>query len=138
MTCAPQCISGVTPCKRQQTYNSLKGNFIFGIKGHSRRAKLQLTNPPIRYRAVASWSRIKGMGVPLVTSLEIVTIWLCALLLAVPEILAFDVVTMVYRQRTLRTCMLRPQRLPGFLQVERRSLTPARTLSNTMKIYKVS
>uniref|UniRef100_A0A8C4NER0 Endothelin receptor type A n=1 Tax=Eptatretus burgeri TaxID=7764 RepID=A0A8C4NER0_EPTBU len=69
-----------------------------------------------RYRAVASWSRIKGMGVPLVTSLEIVTIWLCALLLAVPEILAFDVVTMVYRQRTLRTCMLRPQRLPGFLQ----------------------
>uniref|UniRef100_UPI00358E515C endothelin receptor type B-like n=1 Tax=Myxine glutinosa TaxID=7769 RepID=UPI00358E515C len=69
-----------------------------------------------RYRAVASWSRIKGMGVPLVTSLEIVTIWLCAFLLAVPEILAFDVITMVYRQRTLRTCMLQPQRLPGFLQ----------------------
>lgn len=62
-----------------------------------------------RYRAVASWSRVQGTGIPLLTVVEIVTIWLLSLFLAVPEAIGFDMVKFDYKNRTIRTCMLNPQ-----------------------------
>ena len=46
-----------------------------------------------RYRAVASWSRIKGIGVPKWTAVEIVLIWVVSVVLAVPEAVGFDIIT---------------------------------------------
>ncbi|KAF0037258.1 hypothetical protein F2P81_010132 [Scophthalmus maximus] len=62
-----------------------------------------------RYRAVASWSRVQGVGIPLFTVVEIVSIWLMSLILAVPEAIVFDMVTFSYRNQTIRTCMLNPK-----------------------------
>ncbi|XP_040037395.2 endothelin receptor type B isoform X1 [Gasterosteus aculeatus] len=62
-----------------------------------------------RYRAVVSWSRVQGTGVPAVTALEIVAIWLLSALLAVPEAVGFDMVTFEYRNVTMTTCMLQPK-----------------------------
>ncbi|XP_023148443.1 endothelin-1 receptor-like [Amphiprion ocellaris] len=62
-----------------------------------------------RYRAVASWSRIQGTGVPTVTAVEIVVIWLLSVFLAVPEAVGFDMVNFEYKNITMRTCMLQPR-----------------------------
>ncbi|KAM6894695.1 endothelin receptor type B-like [Lycodopsis pacificus] len=62
-----------------------------------------------RYRAVASWSRVQGTGVPTVTAVEIVAIWLLSAVLAVPEAVGFDMVTFEYRNVTMTTCMLQPK-----------------------------
>ncbi|XP_022625335.1 endothelin-1 receptor-like isoform X2 [Seriola dumerili] len=61
-----------------------------------------------RYRAVASWSRIQGTGVPTVTAVEIVVIWLLSMVLAVPEAIGFNMVTFEYKNMTMKTCMLQP------------------------------
>lgn len=62
-----------------------------------------------RYRAVASWSRVQGVGVPMLTVVEIVSIWVLSLFLAVPEAIGFDIIVFNYRNQTMRTCMLNPQ-----------------------------
>lgn len=62
-----------------------------------------------RYRAVASWSRVQGVGIPLITVIEIVSIWVLSLILAVPEAIGFDMITFDYGNKTIRTCMLSPQ-----------------------------
>lgn len=62
-----------------------------------------------RYRAVASWSRVQGVGIPPFTVIEIVSIWVLSLLLAVPEAIGFDIVPFTYRNQTFRTCMLYPK-----------------------------
>lgn len=62
-----------------------------------------------RYRAVASWSRVQGVGIPLFTVVEIVSIWLLSLVLAIPEAIGFDIVTFSYRNETIHTCMLFPK-----------------------------
>uniref|UniRef100_A0A4W6EWL8 Endothelin-1 receptor n=2 Tax=Lates calcarifer TaxID=8187 RepID=A0A4W6EWL8_LATCA len=62
-----------------------------------------------RYRAVASWSRVQGVGIPLFTVIEIVSIWVLSLILAVPEAVGFDIITFSYRNETMRTCMLSPK-----------------------------
>ncbi|KAK5899129.1 LOW QUALITY PROTEIN: endothelin receptor type Aa [Pseudochaenichthys georgianus] len=59
-----------------------------------------------RYRAVASWSRVQGVGIPLLTVIEISTIWLLSLFLAIPEAIGFNMVDFTYRNQTKRTCML--------------------------------
>nr|XP_015801569.2 endothelin receptor type B [Nothobranchius furzeri] len=61
-----------------------------------------------RYRAVASWSRVQGTGVPTVTAVEIVLIWLFSVVLAVPEAVGFNMVTFEYKNITMKTCMLQP------------------------------
>uniref|UniRef100_A0A3Q3IM53 Endothelin-1 receptor n=1 Tax=Monopterus albus TaxID=43700 RepID=A0A3Q3IM53_MONAL len=61
-----------------------------------------------RYRAVASWSRVQGTGVPTVTAVEIVAIWLLSVVLAVPEAVGFNMVTFNYNNVTMSTCMLQP------------------------------
>lgn len=68
-----------------------------------------------RYRAVASWSRIKGIGVPRWTAVEIVLIWVISVVLAVPEAIAFDMITMEYRGKDLRICLLHPTQKTSFM-----------------------
>ncbi|XP_020484569.2 endothelin receptor type Aa [Labrus bergylta] len=62
-----------------------------------------------RYRAVASWSRVQGVGIPLLTVIEILSIWVISLFLAVPEAIGFDIVSFPYRNQTIVTCMLQPK-----------------------------
>ncbi|KAJ8383193.1 hypothetical protein SKAU_G00039710 [Synaphobranchus kaupii] len=62
-----------------------------------------------RYRAVASWSRVQGVGIPLLTAVEIISIWVLSIILAVPEAIGFNMVTFDYNNMTLKTCMLKPQ-----------------------------
>ncbi|KAM5193210.1 endothelin-1 receptor isoform 1-T2 [Mantella aurantiaca] len=58
-----------------------------------------------RYRAVASWSRVQGNGIPLITAMEIISIWVLSFVLAIPEAIGFVMVSFEYRGETLRTCM---------------------------------
>ncbi|XP_047242313.1 endothelin-1 receptor-like [Girardinichthys multiradiatus] len=62
-----------------------------------------------RYRAVASWSRIQGNGVPTVTVVEIAVIWLLSILFAVPEAVGFTIHTFDHNNATFRACILEPQ-----------------------------
>uniref|UniRef100_G1KSC1 Endothelin receptor type B n=1 Tax=Anolis carolinensis TaxID=28377 RepID=G1KSC1_ANOCA len=70
-----------------------------------------------RYRAVASWSRIKGIGVPKWTAVEIVLIWVVSLVLAIPEAIGFDMIPMDYKGEKLRVCLLNPRQETYFMQV---------------------
>ncbi|XP_041699576.2 endothelin receptor type B-like [Coregonus clupeaformis] len=69
-----------------------------------------------RYRAVASWNRIKGIGVSTSTAVEITLIWVIATFLAVPEVVGFDLITMEYRGRHLTICLLHPTQTNHFMQ----------------------
>ncbi|XP_063046422.1 endothelin receptor type B-like [Engraulis encrasicolus] len=69
-----------------------------------------------RYHAVTSWSRVKGMGVPLWKAIEVTLIWVAAVVLAVPEALAFDMMEMSYRGAKLRICLLHPQQTHPFMK----------------------
>ncbi|XP_028655414.1 endothelin receptor type B [Erpetoichthys calabaricus] len=69
-----------------------------------------------RYRAVASWSRIKGIGVPMWTAIEITLIWIISVILAVPEAIGFDMIAMDYKGEQLRICLLHPVQKTQFMQ----------------------
>lgn len=77
-------------------------------------------SPFSRYRAVASWSRIKGIGVPKWTAIEIILIWVLSIILAIPEAVAFDMITMDYKGEVLRICLLHPMQKTKFMQVKNR------------------
>ncbi|XP_048035031.1 endothelin receptor type Ab [Megalobrama amblycephala] len=62
-----------------------------------------------RYRAVASWNRVQGVGIPASTAVEIVCIWMLAVVLAVPEAIGFKMISFDYNNVTIRTCMLKPE-----------------------------
>uniref|UniRef100_A0A674PCA1 Endothelin receptor type B-like n=1 Tax=Takifugu rubripes TaxID=31033 RepID=A0A674PCA1_TAKRU len=70
-----------------------------------------------RYHAVTSWSRVKGMGIPLWKAVEVTLIWLVAVLFAVPEALAFDMLEIPYRSKKLRVCLLHPEQTTSFMKV---------------------
>ncbi|XP_034044436.1 endothelin receptor type Aa [Thalassophryne amazonica] len=59
-----------------------------------------------RYRAVASWSRVQGVGIPLFTIIEIVSIWVLSLILAIPEAVVFDIISSDYMNVTRNICMI--------------------------------
>lgn len=61
-----------------------------------------------RYRAVASWSRVQGIGIPMITAIEIFSIWLLSFILAIPEAIGFTVVHFKYKDESYVTCMLNP------------------------------
>uniref|UniRef100_A0A8C8FTJ5 Endothelin receptor type B n=1 Tax=Oncorhynchus tshawytscha TaxID=74940 RepID=A0A8C8FTJ5_ONCTS len=69
-----------------------------------------------RYRAVASWNRIKGIGVSTCTAVEITLIWVISTILAVPEVVGFDTIIMDHRGQHLTTCLLHPNNKNQFLQ----------------------
>lgn len=55
---------------------------------------------------MASWSRVQGIGIPLITAIEIVSIWVLSFILAIPEAIGFVMVPFEYRGEQYRTCML--------------------------------
>lgn len=57
------------------------------------------------------------MGIPLWKAVEVTLIWLVAVLLAVPEALAFDMLEMPYRGTKLRVCLLHPEQTTSFMKV---------------------
>ncbi|XP_068428546.1 endothelin receptor type B [Clinocottus analis] len=69
-----------------------------------------------RYRAVVSWNRIKGIRVPVWTAIEISLIWVISILLALPEVVGFDMITMDYKDKHLRICLLHPMQTTPFMQ----------------------
>ncbi|PWA17484.1 hypothetical protein CCH79_00011363 [Gambusia affinis] len=76
---------------------------------------LRLTQHKV-YRAVVSWSRIKGIGVPKWMAIEIALIWILSVILAVPEAIAFDMITMDYKGEQLRICLLHPMQKTDFMR----------------------
>lgn len=93
-----------------------------------------------RYRAVASWSRVQGVGIPLLTAVEILLIWVLSFILAVPEAIGFNMVSFSYRNMTFHTCMLKPSDSSEFMQVEH-SLQKSSNAIHTVQCfwwYKVS
>ncbi|XP_036169771.1 endothelin-1 receptor isoform X1 [Myotis myotis] len=73
-----------------------------------------------RYRAVASWSRVQGIGIPLVTAIEIVSIWILSFILAIPEAIGFVMVPFEYKGEQHNTCMLNAT--SAFMKTGERSL----------------
>ncbi|XP_017675017.1 PREDICTED: endothelin B receptor-like [Lepidothrix coronata] len=72
-----------------------------------------------RYRAVASWSRIQGIGIPMWKAVEVVLIWAVAIVLAVPEAIAFDMVELSYWEQHLWVCMLASEQKSRFMMFYR-------------------
>ena len=66
---------------------------------------------------MASWNRVKGVGVSAWTAAEITLIWAVSMALAVPEGLGFDLITMDYKGKHLRICLLHPVQTTRFMQV---------------------
>ncbi|XP_069602956.1 endothelin receptor type B-like [Ranitomeya imitator] len=69
-----------------------------------------------RYRAVASWNRIQGIGIPVWKAIELTLIWVVAIILAVPEAIAFNLVNLDLNGQTIRVCMLPLEQSPGFMK----------------------
>ncbi|KAM8909290.1 endothelin receptor type B-like [Spinachia spinachia] len=69
-----------------------------------------------RYHAVTSWSRVKGMGIPLWKAAEVTLIWLVAVMLAVPELLAYNMLELPYRGIKLRVCLIHPEQTTSFMK----------------------
>ncbi|KAJ8348215.1 hypothetical protein SKAU_G00268040 [Synaphobranchus kaupii] len=69
-----------------------------------------------RYHAVTSWSRVKGIGIPLWKAAEVTVIWTLAVALAIPEALAFDMMEMPYHGSKLRICLLHPHQSTSFMK----------------------
>ncbi|EMP39661.1 endothelin-1 receptor [Chelonia mydas] len=59
-----------------------------------------------RYRAVASWSRVQGIGIPMITAIEIFSIWILSFILAIPEAIGFVMIPFKYKDEAHITCML--------------------------------
>ncbi|XP_063273070.1 endothelin receptor type B-like isoform X2 [Prinia subflava] len=72
-----------------------------------------------RYRAVASWSRIQGIGIPMWKAVEVLLIWAVAIVLAVPEAIAFDMVELSYWEQHLWVCMLASEQKSPFMRFYR-------------------
>uniref|UniRef100_A0A674MNM8 Endothelin receptor type B n=1 Tax=Takifugu rubripes TaxID=31033 RepID=A0A674MNM8_TAKRU len=70
-----------------------------------------------RYRAVVSRNQIKGAGVSAWTATEIILIWIISILLAVPEVVGFDMITMEYKDKHLRICLLHPMQTSLFIRL---------------------
>uniref|UniRef100_A0A3Q0SH39 Endothelin receptor type B n=1 Tax=Amphilophus citrinellus TaxID=61819 RepID=A0A3Q0SH39_AMPCI len=70
-----------------------------------------------RYRAVVSWNQIKDIWVSLWTATEIGLIWVISILLAVPEVVGFDMITMDYKEKRLTICLLHPMQTTKFMQI---------------------
>lgn len=65
-----------------------------------------------RYRAVASWSRVQGTGLPTVTAVEIMVIWVLSVVLAVPDAVTFTMVPSTYNNHSFNVCMLSHRNTP--------------------------
>lgn len=50
-------------------------------------------------------------------AIEIALIWILSIILAVPEAIAFDMITMDYKGEHLRICLLHPMQKSSFMRV---------------------
>lgn len=50
-------------------------------------------------------------------AIEIALIWILSIILAVPEAIAFDMITMYYKGEHLRICLLHPMQKTDFMKV---------------------
>ena len=50
-------------------------------------------------------------------AIEIALIWILSIILAVPEAIAFDMITMDYKGEHLRICLLHPMQKTDFMRV---------------------
>uniref|UniRef100_A0A4W5KM14 Endothelin receptor type B n=1 Tax=Hucho hucho TaxID=62062 RepID=A0A4W5KM14_9TELE len=66
---------------------------------------------------VASWNRIKDIGVSTWTAVEITLTWVISTILAVPEVVGFDTILMDYRGQHQTICLLHPKKTNQFMQV---------------------
>ncbi|XP_056610141.1 endothelin receptor type B [Triplophysa dalaica] len=69
-----------------------------------------------RYRAVASRNRIKDPKFLKWTVLKLSLIWTISTILALPEAVAFDLMSMDYKGQRLRVCLLHPLQSSHFMQ----------------------
>ncbi|XP_066542975.1 endothelin receptor type B [Hoplias malabaricus] len=69
-----------------------------------------------RYRVVASHTVLKTQLVPKWTIIKLCVIWGLSPLLAVPEALAFDLITMEFKGEKLRVCLLHPLQTAPFMK----------------------
>ncbi|XP_073497486.1 endothelin receptor type B-like [Phyllobates terribilis] len=108
-------------------YKLLAGNWPFGIYACKlfpfiQKASVGVTVLSLcalsidRYRAVASWNRIQGIGIPVRKAIELTLIWAVAIILAVPEAIAFNFVSLQVNGQTIRVCMLPLENPPGFVK----------------------
>ncbi|NWW13813.1 EDNRB protein, partial [Oreocharis arfaki] len=68
---------------------------------------------------LASWSRIQGIGIPMWKAVEVLLIWAVAIVLAVPEAIAFDMVELSYWEQHLWVCMLASEQKSRFMRFYR-------------------
>ncbi|OCT92643.1 endothelin receptor type B [Xenopus laevis] len=69
-----------------------------------------------RYRAVVSWSHVQTTGVSKWIAVEIASIWVISSLLAVPEVIGYDLIVTNYRGEHLQTCMLHHVQTTSFMR----------------------
>ncbi|CAM9156968.1 unnamed protein product, partial [Lampetra planeri] len=69
-----------------------------------------------RYRAIVSWKQIKGIRVSTWTAIEITLIWVVSIILAVPEAVGFDMISVDYKDQHLRICLLHPLQSTRLMQ----------------------
>ncbi|XP_022521372.2 endothelin receptor type B [Astyanax mexicanus] len=69
-----------------------------------------------RYRVVVSRSVIRTLGKPQWTLCKLCVIWAGSVLLAVPEVVGFDLIMMDYKGEQLRICLLHPLQTSTFMQ----------------------
>nr|NP_001079347.1 endothelin-3 receptor precursor [Xenopus laevis]P32940.1 RecName: Full=Endothelin-3 receptor; AltName: Full=Endothelin C receptor; Short=ET-C; Short=ET-CR; Flags: Precursor [Xenopus laevis]AAA49704.1 endothelin-3 receptor [Xenopus laevis] len=69
-----------------------------------------------RYRAVASWNRIRSIGIPVRKAIELTLIWAVAIIVAVPEAIAFNLVELDFRGQTILVCMLPMEQTSDFMR----------------------
>uniref|UniRef100_A0A3Q3JKN4 Endothelin receptor type B n=1 Tax=Monopterus albus TaxID=43700 RepID=A0A3Q3JKN4_MONAL len=67
-----------------------------------------------RYRAVVSWNQLRNIRVTVWTEIHITLIWVISVLLAVPEIVGFDMITMDYKDKHLFINQVKDWWLLGF------------------------
>lgn len=65
------------------------------------------------------------------TAVEISLIWVISILLAVPEVVGFDMITMNYKDKHLRICLLHPMQTTPFMQVKYQRAADASRMKQT-------
>lgn len=65
------------------------------------------------------------------TAIEIILIWVVSTILAVPEVVGFDMITMDYKGQHLRICLLHPMQTTQFMQVTCQSSQNAKLIQQT-------
>uniref|UniRef100_A0A8V5HGY4 Uncharacterized protein n=1 Tax=Melopsittacus undulatus TaxID=13146 RepID=A0A8V5HGY4_MELUD len=91
-------------------YKLLAKDWPFGVQvcklvPFIQKASVGITVLSLCALTVASWSRIQGIGIPMWKAVEVMLIWAVAIVLAVSEAIAFNMVELSDWEQHLRVCM---------------------------------